>query len=340
LDPETGFISPRSFSVGDDGHPDLEGLPYDLMPARVSHDAWSFGMLLYNICIDISFFNTNNDDGISQQDLQLVYECDAEFIRSRLSNISDMLARNLISQLLVKDPRRRVNMTQVLDHPFLTGKKPARMIGQPPEFDVFLSYRVSSDSAHVEILYNLLTGMGLKVWWDKMCLGKGISWEEGFCDGLLKSRSFVPLLSRGALKNFETLTLGSWCDNVLLEYNLALELRERGLVEFVYPAFLGDLMSDSSEGESYSDYFGSGCHPNLSASGGVTVNAVIEKLNEHLGRSSLGSLLLDKLSVKEVLSRITINQGFFVKGQKEAAFNTLANNIKEMLGEGGVASME
>ncbi len=59
---------------------------------------------------------------------------------------------------------------------------------------------------------------------------KGVSWEEGFCDGLVKSRIFLPLLSKGVLSNFEKLRADSYCDNVLLEYNLALELRERGLI--------------------------------------------------------------------------------------------------------------
>ena len=33
-------------------------------------------------------------------------------------------------------------MNQVMNHPFLTGKAPSRMIGEEPEFDVFLSYRL------------------------------------------------------------------------------------------------------------------------------------------------------------------------------------------------------
>ena len=45
------------------------------------------------------------------------------------------------------------------------------------EFDVFISYRVSSDANHAEILYNLLTSIGLTVWWDKKCLEPGVPWE-------------------------------------------------------------------------------------------------------------------------------------------------------------------
>ena len=42
---------------------------------------------------------------------------------------------------------------------------------------IFLSYRVTSDSNHVEILYQKLTEKGLKVWWDKKCLEFGKPWE-------------------------------------------------------------------------------------------------------------------------------------------------------------------
>lgn len=71
------------------------------------------------------------------------------------------------------------------------------MIGDNAEFDVFLSYRVNSDLQHVAFLYEVLTSKGMKVWWDKKCLLPGVPWEVGFTDGLLKSRIFVPVFSRG-----------------------------------------------------------------------------------------------------------------------------------------------
>ena len=58
------------------------------------------------------------------------------------SNINDEKAKNLISQLLNQDPCKRISMDQVLNHPFITGKSPARMTGDTAEFDVFISYRV------------------------------------------------------------------------------------------------------------------------------------------------------------------------------------------------------
>jgi len=132
-------------------------------------------------------------------------------------------------------------MDAVLKHAFLTGRSVGRLPGEEAMFDVFLSYRVDSDSEHVKKLYDKLMDKGVKVWWDKECLKPGVSWEEGFCDGLVKSRCFVPLLSRKAIKSrFEALTENSWCDNVLLEYRLAVELADRGMLERMYPVFIGD----------------------------------------------------------------------------------------------------
>ena len=92
-----------------------------------------------------------------------------------------------------------VTSSQVLSHPFLSGKKSSRMIGDSAEFDVFLSYRVNSDTEHAAFLFDILSRQGLKVWWDKKCLLPGVPWEIGFTDGLLKSRIFLPIISRGSL---------------------------------------------------------------------------------------------------------------------------------------------
>ena len=145
---------------------------------------------------------------------------------------------------------------------------------------------------------------------------KGISWEEGFCDGLVRSRIFIPLLSRGGLHNFTKLQADSNCDNVLLEYNLALELRERGLVEFIYPIMIGDCTVDAALGEVYGEYFRGGCYPDLTQNGECCVDSVCAKLTEHLSRLALGSMLLEKLSIGAILYKICINQGNFIQAKR------------------------
>ena len=59
-------------------------------------------------------------------------------------------------------------------------------------FDVFVSYRVSSDVALVEKLYHLLTERGLRVWWVK----KNLLWGQRW---LLKVRIKLLLLLRRRL---------------------------------------------------------------------------------------------------------------------------------------------
>lgn len=319
-----------------------DNVGYTLTVSHPSYDAWSFGVLLFNICTrELSLFHQNDKDEIFGDDIEKLFSFEPVFIQRKLEKIKDKWARNLISQLLVKDPNRRANMSQVLAHPFLNhGSKPTRMIGEVAEFDVFISYRVASDSHHAQIIYDLLTSRGVKVWWDKVCLQDGVPWEEGFCNGLIKSKIFLPLLSRNALNNssyincnLSKLTKDSACDNVLLEYTLALEFRERGLLDFIFPLMIGDelLKSDFGIGVAYGNYFRSGCHPILSPTEEVTVTSVIDKASEHLAKQCLGTMLQNKLSVKEVLDGILANQGYFVEGLKSVAFQGISEKIQKML---------
>jgi hypothetical protein len=139
-----------------------------------------------------------------------------------------------------------------------------------------------------------------------------VSWEAGFCDGLVKSRTIVCLLSRAGIKTqFEALVETSNCDNVLLEHRLALELQERGLIERIFPIFISDV--DAITGE-YGDYFLQNCHPRLAASSSVAVASVEAKLQEHLERQGLGLPFRDTMSVKQVLDGVCISQGGKVFG--------------------------
>jgi hypothetical protein len=100
---------------------------------------------------------------------------------------------------------------------------------------------VGCDVGLADSLYHRLTNRGLHVWWDKKCLKEGENWRDGFCDGLAKSRAFVPIISRAAVKpgdevlngNFEKLETDGAIDNVLLEWRLAAALLGSGLIEKV-----------------------------------------------------------------------------------------------------------
>ena len=254
-------------------------------------------------------------------------EWSPELKADKLADVPDKLARNLLSPMLHKDPLQRPSLSRVLAHSFLSGKKMARLVGEKPTYDVFLSYRVAADLLHVEKLYNLLTAQGFKVYWDKFCLLPGVDWEQGFCEGLVSSRAFVPLLSRDDINHPDKawLTSDSNCDNVFLEHRLAVELHGLGLIEKMFPVFIGNLDEITSE---YSHYFGSGCHSTLSE---VTVKSVEEKLRHHMESQALGTPVVPDRTVKSVVDAITACQGAFIVGPADSTFAAAAASIAKML---------
>ena len=155
---------------------------YELLMAHPSFDVWSLGCILYQMCTaDVKpLFQGGQDDNlISDQN-----EDDSLFVLAKWSHwkkakkllrVDNPSARNLVGQMLHKDPLQRPTLARVLGHPFLSGKTVARLVGEKPKYDVFLSYRVASDTQHVEKLYNLLTTQGFKVYWDKHCLLPGMT---------------------------------------------------------------------------------------------------------------------------------------------------------------------
>jgi hypothetical protein len=165
-----------------------------------------------------------------------------------------------------------------------------------------------------------------------------VSWEEGFCDGLLKSRIFVPLLSKKAINNpankrcdFTALTPDSPCDNVLLEHNIALELAARGLVERIYPVMIWEPVEGTSDADNpiYSNYFASGAHPNLA--GDVIVTTVVQQLEHHLDRSCLGTPLLQDMTVKNTLAALLVNQGCFFEKSPDDVLKKIVGDVKDMM---------
>ena len=324
---------------------------YQLLTAHSSFDVWSLGCILYQMCTtDVRpLFQGGQDDSLptvrkGADNLFTLAEWNIEVKNEKLAEVFDPLARNLVSQMLQADPLQRPSLARVLAHPFLSGKEVARMVGEKPKFDVFLSYRVSADgkdtpNRHVEKLYNLLTAKGLMVYWDFKCLKPGVDWEKGFCEGLVSSKTFVPLLSKDAINhpendraNFSKLTADSNCDNVFLEHRLAIELQGLGLIEKVFPVFIGDL--DASRGV-YGNYFGGGCHPRLPD---FSVTSIEEKLRHYMETQALGTPLHPDRTVKSVVDAITTCQGAFIEGEADAAFEMAAEKIVEMLVSGKTQS--
>ena len=230
----------------------------------------------------------------------------------------------------MKDPSKRPDASHALVHPFLSEKRAARMVGEEAEYDVFLSYRVNSDLHHCELMYEMLTERGLRVWWDKKCLHPGVNWEEGFCFGLIKSKCFVALISRGGLQNFEALTESSQCDHVLLEYRLALELHSFNLLEALFPVMIGDCSGGhitDPRACTYTNYFKSGCSPMCPE---VLVESVEESLRKHLNDQGLGAPVISNQTVKEIYLLLMKHQGRIIEGAGGDAFSAVVDSIQRM----------
>ena len=310
-------------------------VPYDLVAAHPSQDMWGLGCVLYHLFAGEPLFLSNTEDNLTEPGdllrlLEWAFHLGAK--EQRLSRITNDSARYLASQLLSANPSLRPSAETVLAHPFFTGRQVGRMAGQEALFDVFLSYRVDSDASLARTLFDKLSARHVRVWLDVKCLKDGVGWEEGFCNGLVQSRCLLPILSKKAIKaRFEALTEDSACDNVLLEYRLAGELHQRGMIERIFPLFVGEL----DDGGSYGNYFAQGCAP--APASAATVAAVEAKLRMHLDRQGLGLPLQPAASVKAVLGEITAKQGGFIEGimSLEATLDALADRVAAMVKEAG-----
>ena len=91
---------------------------------------WAFGVVLYHMAAKCSLFNCDYAGNVvSENDLRDLAYWTEEIKWERMSVIPDKYARNLISQLLMKDPLKRPNIKQVLSHPFMTGRTATRLDG-------------------------------------------------------------------------------------------------------------------------------------------------------------------------------------------------------------------
>jgi ankyrin repeat protein/serine/threonine protein kinase len=324
---------------------DLAALAPPLI-AHPSQDIWALGATLFHALTGQTLLHSDtSDNAASDAQLRLCARWKDADKEAKLSLVPDPNARHLLSMLLYKDPARRPSADRLAEHPFLSGRDAIRLAGQEAEYDVFLSYRVHSDLVHAEALYHAFASAGLRVWWDRRCLETGKAWRDGFCNGLAKARAFLPLLSRGGMKasdgthaiasrNWEVLEPDSNLDNVLLEHRLAVELKDRGLIEFVAPVFVGDEIPDSGDTldpdtVEHGRYFSAGCAPQPAQ---CAVDAVEDELRVQLEREGLGTPLRASQTAAEVWAVVTGSQSAgAVEGKRGPCYEAIARTVADML---------
>jgi serine/threonine protein kinase len=366
----TDKLMVKTFTVNRMGRPNMTGLPYQLVPASYSHDTWSLGIVLFELCAGSKLFPPNVEDNIDSKYLLDLHNFPDEYKREKLKLIEDVEARNLVSQMLMKDPTRRPQMNQVLAHPFLreiTNCIPPRDLGEPAKYDVAISYRIGVDRTIAEMLSAALKEAGLTVWVQHDSEGdewtKGDAGEEDiFFDGMVSSRIFLPIITPSALYhrygesgNWDALNEYSDSDSLLLEYWLALELRLRGFVEKIYPVFVsqeGDQNKETvasikyykdkqAEGEDGSDlmqepFFKFKLMPSLPH---VVVRQTQDEVRDILYTYFLGSPHHEEMTVYKIVSDIVRSTGKIVPRMTEGKGLTIAHEIAQILEDRSSALM-
>ena len=69
-----------------------------------------------------SLFNCDGEGNIDDIQLRALAGWSDSMKTQQLLRVKNAYARNLISLMLVKDPKKRLSIAQVLSHSFLTGK--------------------------------------------------------------------------------------------------------------------------------------------------------------------------------------------------------------------------
>lgn len=281
-------------------------------------DIQSLGILLHELCL-CTLDGSNIDTNIN-------FSMRIQKIRTNLPLLETVLHRypyKLISLLLSTDPKRTPSIENILHHPFIN-RSIDGYIDENRVFNLFLSYRAQSDYQNAEKIFDLLSSSGISIWWDKVCLQPGEAWEEGFCNGLLNSKVYLPILSSGSIRKS---SISGLRDNFLLEQMLALEFKARGLIDFIYPIMLGDLRFDVEQGTySYGNFFLDVDFSKLTNIGETKV-----LLDQHLRRLSLGDAYLTFDSAYDVCSEIMKYQGKVITGDTEDAIKPIIPDLGQLL---------
>ena len=236
----------------------------------------------------------------------------------------------------------------------------------PIRYDVFLSCGCDVDAVHASVVVEMLRTKGLRVFWHRarFCNLAHSSTsvtrteEEEYCDNLSKCHTFVPLLSCRVLDcfSYDVLHVGGkvskpqtkpkskgdsssenssfvptskeapW-DNFLFGLRYAIELKELGVLENLFPVVIGE------KGETGVLYEGSG---NLGSTPGsrylsafLTRNTELEaKLRFYLDKEHLGPPVRHNQHQIDLISMVLLTyKGFTLRGKIANGYQRVVEGI-------------
>ena len=122
--------------------------------------------------------------------------------------------------MLNRNPLKRPTLPRVLSHPFFSGAKVSRMVGEKAQFDVFVS-------PATRITWRCLPTYYAR----EVCVSSGTaSASSPESSGTRKASVRAWLVATPSFVYNRKLSADSKCDNVFVEHRLALELKELGHV--------------------------------------------------------------------------------------------------------------
>ena len=174
-------------------------------------------------------------------------------------------------------------------------------------FGCFISYRVWCDKEFAEALFKaastcqLRSKQRMKVYLDKVRLLDGQRYDIGFMKGLASSIVFTPLISKNGTKSFLNLAEQDQVDNVLLEWVVAIELHNQGIIKAILPIVIGE--QDSEDGHYSRAFFDDlrGGMINSQPLPDVVSKQTSAKAREFLGNLDTPVELTEELTVKQIV---------------------------------------
>lgn len=237
-----------------------------------SLDIWAVGAVLYELLVDAPLFLCSKDDNIiHKSDMKLLVEWSDATKAHKLSVVADPIARDMLSQLLEKDPAKRPSLSDILTHEYFKLAEPRSQKwhpislhadSTPPIYDFYISCRhVDPDDSIVDEIYSALTRAGYKVSLglrDDPDVAHRMHSESEKCNivfkKMLQSKAIMPIFSRAGMRNnfydkynLELLDCSSPCDMLLFEHKVAVEIQANVESTMIVPIFLGSPVIDAVE---------------------------------------------------------------------------------------------